>query len=233
MKFHLHSTLTVSALLTACALIAPQVFAHGPAHMFEKFDANSDGKVTRTEAHSKVLEHFRSADANNDKIVTPEEARAHREAKMKQRKSPEEFIEAQFKANDKNKNGKLERSESQLPDEIFTRLDTNGDGAITKQEALDAHRERMAKKAERRESRGKDKDGRARQHEKQGGPPALRADTNGDGMISEAEAKAAADQVFSRFDQNKDNVVTRAEVADLRKDRRSHKGGKGHEKKQK
>lgn len=233
MKRHLYSTLTVSALVTACALIAPQVFAHGPAHMFDKFDENRDGKVTRTEAHSKVLEHFRSVDANNDKSLTPEEAQKHRAAKMKERGNPEKFIEAQFKANDTNKNGQLERSESQLPDKIFARLDKNGDGAITKQEALDAHRDRMAKKAERRNSQGKDRDGRAKSHEKRGGSPILRADTNGDGAISEAEAIGAADQVFSRIDQNKDNVVTRAEVSELRKDHRSPKRGKGHEKKRK
>lgn len=233
MNRHLISSLTVSALVTACALIAPQVFARGHAPMFEKFDANKDGKVTRTEAHNKVLEHFRSADTNKDKVVTQEEAQKHREQKMKDRGNPEKFVEAQFKAHDKNKNGKIERSESQLPEEIFKRIDKNGDGAITKQEALAAHQARMAKKHESKESRGKGPGEHKKHHGKRSGSFFARIDKSGDGKITEVEVKAAVDEAFSRFDQNKDNVITRTEISQSQREHRASKCGEGREKKNK
>jgi Ca2+-binding EF-hand superfamily protein len=44
--------------------------------MFERLDANKDGKVTLAEASAKRLEMFDKADANKDGTVTPEEREA-------------------------------------------------------------------------------------------------------------------------------------------------------------
>jgi len=55
--------------------------------MFEKADANSDGKVTLAEATGKALEMFDRADANKDGTVTPEERRAAWKGWMEQRKA--------------------------------------------------------------------------------------------------------------------------------------------------
>lgn len=44
--------------------------------MFERADANGDGKVTLAEATGKALERFDAADTNKDGTVTPEERRA-------------------------------------------------------------------------------------------------------------------------------------------------------------
>lgn len=244
MKRNLLSTFTAGSIITACALLTTQVFARGHAPMFDKFDQNSDGKITRTEAHNIVLEKFRSADSNKDNVVTTEEAKRHREAMMKDWGNPEKFVEAQFKAHDKNNNGKIERSESQLPEEIFKRIDKNSDGSITKQEALDAHRERSAKRQAARaegakkhdEKSSSAKDGREKRGHRHGGKhgsPFSRLDTNGDGKITVDEAKGAADQVFSRLDENKDNVVTRAEALKARENHRPANRKKGHEKKSK
>lgn len=54
--------------------------------MFEKADANSDGKVTLAEATGKALEMFDRADANKDGTVTPEERRAAWKGWMEQRR---------------------------------------------------------------------------------------------------------------------------------------------------
>ena len=55
--------------------------------MFEKADANSDGKVTLAEATGKALEMFDRADANKDGTVTPEERRAAWKGWMEQRRA--------------------------------------------------------------------------------------------------------------------------------------------------
>lgn len=44
--------------------------------MFDRLDANKDGKVTLAEASAKRLEMFDKADANKDGTVTPEERKA-------------------------------------------------------------------------------------------------------------------------------------------------------------
>jgi hypothetical protein len=44
--------------------------------MFDRMDANHDGKVTLAEAEAKPLEMFDKADTNHDGIVTPEERKA-------------------------------------------------------------------------------------------------------------------------------------------------------------
>lgn len=240
MKLNPLSTVSFSAMVIAGALIAPQVLARGPGHLFEKFDENQDGTVTRTEAHQKVLEHFKKVDANKDRVVTEAEAKTHRDAKMKERGNPEAFIEAHFRSQDTNKNGKIERGESRLLSKIFDRIDKNSDGSITKEEALESHRARMAKHSKRHgdsPSKGHENDRKAHGSKKSDrrphGSPFAGIDTSGDGKITEAEAKGAVDRVFSRIDQNQDNVVTRAEVVQMKKDHHPGPRGKGHDKKQK
>lgn len=49
--------------------------------MFERADANSDGKVTLAEATAAALAKFDKADANKDGQITPEERKAQWQAK--------------------------------------------------------------------------------------------------------------------------------------------------------
>lgn len=59
----------------------------GHGDMFAKADANSDGKVTLSEATGKALEMFDRADANKDGTVTPEERRAAMKAWFQERRA--------------------------------------------------------------------------------------------------------------------------------------------------
>jgi Ca2+-binding EF-hand superfamily protein len=223
--------LSSGALTLSFGLFVSQALAHGhhKGHFFSKVDTNGDGQVTRVEAHAKVTEFFNEADKNKDKVVTREEADAHRAARMKDHANPEKHIEARFAREDTNKNGKIERSESRLPDKIFNKIDKNGDGVITKQEALDAFK---ARAAERAKNHGGQAQG-DRGHGNRGGSHFERLDTNGDGKITLTEAKAAADKLFSRLDANNDNVITQAEADQAMKSRHAGKRGEGHGKKHK
>lgn len=49
------------------------------ARMFEKADADKDGKVTLAEATRAALTHFDAVDANKDGTITPEERKAFHE----------------------------------------------------------------------------------------------------------------------------------------------------------
>lgn len=55
--------------------------------MFAHADANSDGKVTLSEALAKPTAHFKTMDANKDGTVTPEERQAAREKMRAERKA--------------------------------------------------------------------------------------------------------------------------------------------------
>lgn len=230
MKLNLITTLSGSATILGALLLAPPVFAHGhggPGHMFSKVDTNGDGKITRTEAHTKVFEHFANIDKNGDKVLTRHEMKAHHEEKMKERGSVEERVEERFKEQDKNNNGKIERSESKLPGHLFQRIDLNGDGAITVQEALDAHKARQESPEEHDNKKAGKNRGR------NGHSPFDRIDANGDGKITQTEAKKAADGFFSRLDANKDNVVTQDEAKSARRGPPHHRRGEDRAKKDK
>lgn len=56
-------------------------------HMFEKADANNDGKVSIQEATNAAAAHFDSADANHDGTLSPEEMRAAHQAMRANSKS--------------------------------------------------------------------------------------------------------------------------------------------------
>jgi hypothetical protein len=55
--------------------------------MFANADANSDGKVTLSEALAKPTAHFKTMDANKDGTVTPEERQVAREKIRAERKA--------------------------------------------------------------------------------------------------------------------------------------------------
>ncbi len=59
----------------------------GPAgmNMFDRADANNDGKVMLAEARDKALKAFDKADANRDGILTPEERKAAMRGMVKKR----------------------------------------------------------------------------------------------------------------------------------------------------
>jgi len=58
--------------------------------MFEKHDANGDGKVTKEEFMAKVEERFNKMDADGNGEVTMEESRAYYKAKHKKMKDKRE-----------------------------------------------------------------------------------------------------------------------------------------------
>lgn len=46
--------------------------------VFEKFDTNTDGKISKDEAHGRIKENFDKIDTDKDGFVTKEELKAFR-----------------------------------------------------------------------------------------------------------------------------------------------------------
>lgn len=139
-------------------------------------------------------------------------------------------------AADTNRDGVVTRAEAiAAADALFARFDRNNDGKVSADErpgrrgankpdmTREQFRERAIKRFERADA---NKDGQIDQAERQalhakrrmhrghhGGGLALmmRADTNRDGVLTKAEATAAAAAMFDRFDTNRDGRIDQAE----------------------
>jgi len=108
---------------------------------------------------------------------------------------------------DTNSDGKITRAEGQAhSDARFAKTDANADGSVTATEMKAAMMERMSKRFDKRIAKHMD-----------------RADTNKDGVISNAEARIAGDTRFERMDKNKDGVIELAEIKRKHGHHRRHK----------
>ncbi|MEQ1509772.1 MAG: hypothetical protein ABL909_05145 [Sphingopyxis sp.] len=164
-------------------------------------------------------------DANGDGTVTRAEAN--------------EAANARFARMDANGDGRLTTEDRTAGQErhrgeMFGRIDSDGNGNISRAE-WDAHAaQRATHAAERRAARGAEGAGarqRMRHHGRRAGGMAAmahRADTNNDQAIDRAEFMAAATQRFDRGDTNHDGSVTAAERdahrAQMRERRGRHRG---------
>lgn len=184
MKFSLtRKSLLAVSLVVAASLSAGIAFADsgkegkkGPGHhgMFERMDANGDGKITKDEARKMSEARFQKLDGNGDGAVTSEEAKAAHEkmraewakkagkdgeGKSKHHKKGQRHGPGHLFAKlDVNKDGKITKAEAQkVSDQRFERIDTNKDGVVTREEAIAAHKAHKKEMREKREARGEKK----------------------------------------------------------------------------
>ena len=175
----------------------------GPEVMFvqllQQHDIDKDGKISKEEANPAGTALFASIDANKDGVLTPGEMRQHREAMREERKAAMEARRAERQA-------EREAAKADAP--------TPPDGAPQEQ-AMNDH--------------GPGRDGRGHDGKRHGwhneradrggdrrGPDGMRgegrmmrvADTDENGQISQAEATAMADRMFTRMDRNKDGFIS-------------------------
>ncbi len=174
---------------------------HGSAERFDQLDTNKDGKVTLAELTVAREGWLAEVDSNKDGVATQAELDASQSARHGKR------IEKMFADKDTNKDGRLTREESQLPERRFARGDANGDGVLTVAELRD-----------------KGKAGGAHAMAKGRGGKLGHFDENGDGKVEREEVRKAAARQFARLDQNSDGNLTSDELA--------RQPGRGHGKHQ-
>ena len=102
----------------------------GPGMMFEAFDLNADGQVTREEVDQFRADRFAEIDTNGDGTVSEDEFVAHAQARAAER-----AVE-RFNALDADGDGILNADvlASMPRGDMFSRLDQNDDGVITEDE---------------------------------------------------------------------------------------------------
>lgn len=121
----------------------------GDHGLFNRFDTNKDGVVTKDEAQAaaaaQVDKVFTELDTNHDGQITQDEVKAAHEAR---RAEMEAKFEARFKQADTNGDGMLSKEEVQAGMPMlargFDRIDTNKDGQLTLDE-IKAGRQAMAR----------------------------------------------------------------------------------------
>lgn len=197
---------TISMLVLSLVFQTTATLAQNPGDgdVFKRFDKNGDGRLTAAELPSpQLLQRF---DKNRDGVVTRDELAGGGNAEPGK---AGEQMERLLKAADKNSDGRVTKAEAgNAP--WFARLDQNQDGVIDAGE-LAKIREGMAKG-----DSGKGVAGMGKGQAARGGPDALiaRADTDGDGRITKAEAGDA--QWFDKVDKNGDGVLDAGELNVLR-----------------
>lgn len=132
-------TLPLAALVFAVAAQAGGPSSPPPGR--PSVDANQDGIVTRDEAnaHPRLAGQFDAVDANKDGQLDPAEMNAHREAMRAQMRA---MGQERWAAADKDGDGALTREEAQasMPGiaDRFDTLDANHDGKIDRDEMHNA-----------------------------------------------------------------------------------------------
>jgi hypothetical protein len=137
-------------------------------------DTDGDSRVSQAEFVTAAMQRFDSGDANRDGTITAEEMRAGMEARRAERRS-----------------------------EMFARMDTNGDGSISRAE-FDARPQRGDGDAERGDRRGGHG---GRGHGGRGGHGRGGGEMDADG-VTRAEAQARAEARFDRMDRDDDGFLT-------------------------
>lgn len=178
--------------------------------------------ISKAEMLARADARFDRLDTNKDGQLSAEERKAGAEAAraaMAEKKGGElqDFVPG------------ARRGGGGMGERMMARVDTNGDGLISKAEnramvearfaRMDADKDGTVEAGEGRKSMGKGKGKWKRSGEGRGpggpGGPAMamkKADTNGDGAISKAEFDAMSAQRFAKLDTNKDGKIDATEM---------------------
>jgi Ca2+-binding EF-hand superfamily protein len=156
---------------------------------------------TRAEVVTKVREHFAQLDANKDGFLTKEEADAGRQG---------------FKERVRTKLGERRQQRTERgnrdPNAAFDRLDSNRDGAISRDEFAQHREQRIERRIVHKEGNAAPGAHRGlRMHRfggMMGGHMFTMADANKDGRVSLQEATDAAVRHFDMADANRDGRIT-------------------------
>ncbi len=126
----------VCALVAAAAMVGVASALEGPKDSKSYSGQGEEKTVAELEASHKA--YLSAVDANSDGVITSEERKAYRAAKMAERRK------AMFP--DKNGDGSVDRFEwEEAARARFDRLDLNGDGFISEEEFAQAGQNRRGR----------------------------------------------------------------------------------------
>ncbi len=125
------STSIISLLFSGCALLKPN-YSDEQMHsyLFDKFDSDEDGIITKAEYMDFIDERFAKMDTDRDGTITKEDLYNSRFYTFLP-----ELAEAVFRDSDLDDDGLITKDEMIKAEEIrFKQMDVNGDGQLSRDE---------------------------------------------------------------------------------------------------
>lgn len=161
--------------------------------VWAQFDANKDGKISMNEWHAGWGGILKQVDTNKDGSLSKDEAKAYSDA---QKKAMLDAMTAHFSMMDTDKDGAVSKEEFKGDPAMFAGHDTNKDGKITADEADAAHKKMV--------------DLHASNHDPAASFDKIDSDKNG--KISLGELNGWAHALFTAYNTNKDDFLTKDEL---------------------
>ena len=130
-KSHLLTSTITLLLLSGCAWMKPHYNDEQMhSYLFNKFDANEDGVITKAEYMEFIDERFDKMDTDGNGTITKEDLYDSRFYTFLP-----ELAEAVFRDSDIDKSGTITRKEMLESEEVrFNIMDKNNDGKLTQNE---------------------------------------------------------------------------------------------------
>ena len=187
------------------ALLLSTSLAAGQGGRFRGLDRDGDGIITRAEWRGND-QSFRNHDWNNDGILSGDEIRSA-EVETGDRQAPQQqqqqqwpggfsdWTEARFSRLDSNGDGALSAREWSVGSELFAAVDRNGDRVISRREFLGLEYGETAAGSQQDDSNDRFE----------------RLDRNGDGVVAMNEWPRSQ-AAFRRLDANRDGALSRDEL---------------------
>lgn len=188
-----------------------------PEDIFKRLDADGDGKVKPDDVPQERREGFRrmleKVDADGDGAASAAEFRKGFAMLAGQApgtppgappQGPGNTMEMVFKTLDADGNGALSKEELSNAAAALAKLDRNGDGSVSREEALP-----------RPGFPGAPQPGQGRPEPGQFLGMLMRQDADGDKMISKDEAGERLKENFDRIDRNSDGKLDEAELKQM------------------
>lgn len=123
----------ISLLFTGCSLLKPS-YSDEQMHnyLFDKFDSDEDGVITKAEYMDFIDERFLKMDTDRDGTITKEDLYNSRFYTFLP-----ELAEAVFRDSDLDDDGLITKDEMIKAEEIrFKQMDVNGDGQLSRDEFI-------------------------------------------------------------------------------------------------
>ena len=184
---------------------------------FRGMDTNGDGRITRAEWRGNDRA-FRNNDWNNDGVLSGDEVRVGA-ARPSSRGGVDtdaddfyDWTDAGFRDLDRNRDGRITRSEWQYGLQAFTRADRNRDNVLSRSEFLGYDSEQDAAGAGRFDQLDANNNGRIERREWEGTREAFDwLDRNNDGWLSRSETvgndAVSSQGTFAAYDVDRSGTI--------------------------